>query len=135
MSDRLSILTEKEIQLLYAIPKFDDEERMFVFELDDDDKIYFHSLKNNIPKKVKSLAKRHVIPKFVLQEMLAYCQQKKVLRPSYSTFQKIVAAALKYERNRLTTRLYKDADKKFRDQLDKLSRTIALEPEMARSFE
>ncbi len=36
MADRLSILTEEEINSLYSIPKLDDEERAFVFELDEE---------------------------------------------------------------------------------------------------
>jgi TnpA family transposase len=188
MPNRLSILTEEEIQSLYAIPKLDDEERSFIFELDEDDKIYLDSLKHNVPVKInyvlqllfsfqkqktdvkwilkqyfpdsvlpskgvsknhhyanrtrvmkkygfadldsafsalllktaKSLARRHILPKFILQEVLDYCQQKKVVRPAYSTLQDMVSTALKYEQNRLTKQLYTATDKKLREQLDRL---------------
>lgn len=71
-------------------------------------------------KEAKSLAKRHALPRFVLQELLAYCLQKNVIRPAYSTLQEVVATALKHERNRLINKFYTDADKTLRDQLDKL---------------
>ncbi len=35
MADRLFILTKEEINSLYSIPKLDDEERAFLFELDE----------------------------------------------------------------------------------------------------
>ena len=198
MANRLFILTEEEINSLYSIPKLDDEERAYLFELDEKDKIYLHSLKKDVPRKVnyilqlgyyravnyffrfsfqkqqadvefilrqyfpdhpfpkkqisknyhydnrnrvmvkysladpdsdftenllnqaKSLAKRHALPKFVLQELLAYCLQKNVIRPGYSTLQDVVSVALTYERNRLTRKFYTDADSVLREHLDKL---------------
>ncbi|NQY64947.1 MAG: Tn3 family transposase [Alteromonadaceae bacterium] len=198
MADRLSILTQEEIHSLYSIPKLDDEERSFIFELDEEDKIYLQSLKKDNPRKInyilqlgyyravnyffrfsfqkqradvefilkqyfpntpfpkkqisknyhydnrtkvmekfgftdpdssfkdqllneaKSLAKRHVLPKFVLQSLLTYCLHTKVIRPGYSSLQDLVGYALKFERNRLINKLYTDADKELRDQLDKL---------------
>ena len=198
MADRLSILTEEEIHSLYSIPKLDDEERAFIFELDEEDKIYLQSLKNDIPRKInyilqlgyyravnyfftfsfqkqqtdvefilkwyfpktpfpkkqisknyhynnrrkvmikfgftdpdnnfknqllneaKAVAKRHALPKFVLQCLLSYCLQKKFIRPGYSYLQDLVGKALKYERNRLINIFYTDADKDLRDQLDNL---------------
>ena len=71
-------------------------------------------------KKGKLLAKRHVLPKFVLQELLSYCLQQNVIRPAYSTFQDIVSSVLDYEQNRLINKFYTDIDKDFRDQLDRL---------------
>jgi hypothetical protein len=187
---RLNILTQDEINSLYAIPSLDDEERSFVFSLD--------SLENNIARKVdyilqlgyyravnyfflfsfqrvkadtafimqlyfpeepfpkkqvsknhhyrnrcevmrkfglkeadtglqtqllkeaKVLVKRHSLAKFVLEGLLIYCQQQNVIRPAYSTFQDIVSTALQEERNRLVNKLYTDADKALRAQLDKL---------------
>lgn len=66
-------------------------------------------------KEANSLAKRHALPRFVLQELLAYCLQKNVIRPADSTLQDLVSAALKHERNRLTNKFYTDADKVLRD--------------------
>ncbi len=49
MANRLFILTEEEINSLYSIPKLDDEERAFLFELDEEDKTYLNSLKKDVP--------------------------------------------------------------------------------------
>lgn len=75
---------------------------------------------NKLLKTAKSFAKRHVLPKFVLQELLSYCQQQNVIKPTYSVFQEIVSKALQGELNRLANKLYTDADKELREQLDKL---------------
>jgi TnpA family transposase len=71
-------------------------------------------------KEAKALAKRHVLPRFVLEELLTYCQLQNVLRPAYSSLQKIVSIALREERKRLVTKLYTDAGKGLRGQLDRL---------------
>ncbi|MBT4835786.1 MAG: Tn3 family transposase [Methylococcales bacterium] len=71
-------------------------------------------------KQARSFAKRHVLPKFVLQELLSFCLQQKVIRPAYSKLQLIVSEALNDERDRLINKLYRDASKYMRNQLDKL---------------
>lgn len=195
---RLTILTPQEIDTLYAIPSLDNEERSFLFSLDEIDRAILDSLENNTARKVdyilqlgfyraignfflfnfqtvkadvefimqlyfpgepfpkkqvsknhhyqnrcavmnqfglrdadagfqsqllkeaKALAKRHVLSRFVLEELLSYCQLQNVLRPAYSSLQKIVSIALREERKRLVTKLYTDADKGLRGQLDRL---------------
>ncbi|MCU7954589.1 MAG: Tn3 family transposase [gamma proteobacterium symbiont of Bathyaustriella thionipta] len=194
---RLSILTQEEIDSLYSIPHLDDDERSFLFTLDDEDRLNLNTLKT-VPRKInyilqrgyyqatnyffrfsfqkyktdvefilktyfpdapfpkkqisknyhyknrallmkkygladsnnefekrlikeaRSIAKRHVLPKFVLQELLSFCLQQNVLRPSYSTLQELVSSALNDERDRLINKLYRDASKGLRDQLDNL---------------
>jgi hypothetical protein len=86
------------------------------FELVEASDAFLQQLK----KEAKQLAKRHVLPKFVLIEILSYCQQNKVIKPAYSTLQDIVSLTLKAEQNRLSSKLYNNADKSLRDQLDKL---------------
>lgn len=71
-------------------------------------------------KEAKSLAKRHALPKFVLQELLDSCLHKKVIKPAYSTLQYMVSEALRYEQQRLTNKLYTAADKPLRAALDTL---------------
>jgi hypothetical protein len=195
---RLTILTPQEIDTLYAIPSLDDEERSFLFSLDEVDRAIVDGLENDTARKVdyilqlgfyraignfflfsfqkvkadvefimqlyfpgepfpkkqvsknhhyqnrcavmnqfglrdadagfqsqllkeaKALAKRHVLPRFVMEELLSYCQLQNVLRPAYSSLQDIVSIALREERKRLVNKLYTDADKGLRGQLDKL---------------
>jgi len=71
-------------------------------------------------KEAKALAKRHCLPRFILDGLLTHCLQQNVVRPAYSSLQDIVSTALLDERNRLVTKLYTDADKDLRTELDKL---------------
>jgi hypothetical protein len=49
---RLTILTQDEIDSLYTIPRLDDEERSFIFELDADDLAYLDTVENNVACKI-----------------------------------------------------------------------------------
>ena len=48
---RLRILSDDDFDKLYKIPKFNDEERQVVFELDEEDKNYLNTI-NSIPIKI-----------------------------------------------------------------------------------
>ena len=48
---RLRILSDDDFDKLYKIPKFNDEERQFIFELDEIDKNYLNTI-NSIPVKI-----------------------------------------------------------------------------------
>ena len=48
---RLSILTQEEIDSLYSIPHLDDDERSFLFTLDDEDRLNLNTLKT-VPRKI-----------------------------------------------------------------------------------
>ncbi len=71
-------------------------------------------------KEAKALVKRHALSRFVLEGLLIYCQQQNFIRPAYSSLQDIVTTALQEERNWLVNKLYTDADKDLRAELDKL---------------
>lgn len=49
---RLTILTQQEIDSLYAIPILDDEERLFLFSLDNEDRAVLDTLGNDTARKV-----------------------------------------------------------------------------------
>lgn len=49
---RLTILTQDEINALYAIPTLDDEERSFLFSLDVEDRAIIDTLENDTARKV-----------------------------------------------------------------------------------
>jgi len=195
---RLSILTQEEINALYAIPILDDDERACLFTLEADDitlldtygndtarkvnyilqlgfcratnnfftfsiqkvktdvdfimRLYFPDepfpkkqlsknfhygnrcevmnkvglkdtstdFQNKLAKEAKALAKLHVLPRFILEGLLSYCQQINVIRPAYSSLQDRVSTALLEERNRLVNKLYTHADQDLRLQLDHL---------------
>jgi Domain of unknown function (DUF4158) len=75
---------------------------------------------NQLLKEAKALVKRHALSRFVLEGLLSYYQQQNVIRPAYSSLQAIVTTALQEERNWLVKKLYTDANKELRAELDKL---------------
>lgn len=73
-----------------------------------------------LEKEARRLTTIHMLPKFVLTGLLTFCQQNFFIKPAYSTFQEIVSRALKFEKSRLSNKLYSAVDKSLRDKLDKL---------------
>ena len=58
-------------------------------------------------KKAENLCRISVNPVFIFRELLAEVTQKKITRPGYSTFQKIIACALVSEQERIS-QIFKD---------------------------
>lgn len=187
---RLKILSDDDINKLYELPSLEDQDRPFVFDLDEEDKEYINSF-DNIPKKInyllqvglfritnyfynftfqgvrkdtwyviktyfpgekfpkkqvskrhhydnrdailkkygvsiysgkykakaigyaKELIKQHAVPKYVFDSLLEYFHQHKIVRPSYTTLQKLVSHVLNNEKNRLSNKMYTLMDKPF----------------------
>ena len=68
----------------------------------------------------KKLAKRHVYPRFIFDELLSYCQQNGIIRPFYSTLQDMVSDSLKVERKRMMNKMSSLLTPKIRGALDDL---------------
>lgn len=56
--------------------------------------------------KAAQILRRDVSPQFIVIELLAFMQEKKIMRPGYTTLQVIVRTALNTERNRLRAILH-----------------------------
>lgn len=52
--------------------------------------------------KIEQILRKDISPKFIIMELLAFLREKKIMRPGYSTLQKIISRALLGERVRLT---------------------------------
>lgn len=65
----------------------------------------------------KELIKQHAVPKYVFDSLLEYLHQHKIVRPSYTTLQKVISEALNTEKNRLNNKIYTLMDKPFRELL------------------
>lgn len=194
---RLSILSNNEINALYTLPMLGEEDRSYLFELDNQDRLYidstnsitqkinyilqlgyyravsyffrftFQEVKEDVhfilqeyfptasfpkqgiskhihyknrnqvckkyniqdvnpdflrqlDKEARRLVTIHMLPKCVLTGLLSFCQHKFFIKPAYSTFQAIISGALKFEKNRLSNKLYLFSDKSLRAQLDNL---------------
>jgi hypothetical protein len=71
------------------------------------------------------LARRDVTPAFVLIELLAFLNARKIVRPGYATLQKIIAHALTAERARLERLI----DKGLNDDTRTVLRNLLLREE------
>jgi len=71
-------------------------------------------------QQAKKLAKRHVYPRFIFDELLSFCHQWDMIRPAYSTMQSIVAVALQNERDRILKKMSLHLNKNARSALDAL---------------
>ena len=81
----------------------------------------FTSKKNSpLQQQAIILARRHVHPRFVFDELLGYCQQCNLIKPGYSTMQDIVSVALQTERDRVLNRMSLYLGKSARLALDSL---------------
>lgn len=197
---RLRILSQDDFRNLYEVPKYTDEERPFIFELDEDDKNYLNSMEivstkinyilnlgyfktsqyfffftfqsvredvkyiiktyfpeDKFPMKqvssrqnymnrqavlnkysmilytkdfekelvnyLKSLVKQHLVTKYLLDSLIEYCHNQKVVRPKYSTLQDLISQAIGDEKLRISNKLYALMDKSLRDSLDQLLKT------------
>lgn len=52
--------------------------------------------------KIEQVLRKDISPQFIIMELLAFLREKKIMRPGYSTLQKIISRALLDERVRLT---------------------------------
>jgi TnpA family transposase len=70
--------------------------------------------------KAKQILRRDISPQFIVIELLAFMQEKKIMRPGYSTLQLIVRSALNTERNRLRVILQESLTEANKTDLKKL---------------
>ena len=75
---------------------------------------------DNLTSYAKKLTIRDLQPKFVFDELLELCEQRKTIRPKYSTLQTIVSKAIIREENRLTQKLDRLLNKVEKADLDDL---------------
>lgn len=52
---------------------------------------------------IEQVLRNDISPQFIIMELLAFLREKKIMRPGYSTLQKIISRALLDEKKRLTT--------------------------------
>lgn len=74
----------------------------------------------NLFQHAKKLTMRDLQPKFVFEELMGFCEQNQVIRPKYSSLQKIVSKAINREENRLVLKLERLMNKAEKADLDSL---------------
>lgn len=82
--------------------------------------LYSGKFGSNLSNYLKSLVKRHSVPKYLFDSLLEYCHQYKVVRPAYSTLQNLVSNALSNEKLRISNKLYAVTDNVLRKSLSDL---------------
>ena len=70
--------------------------------------------------KAGQILRRDVSPQFIVIELLAFMQEKKIMRPAYSALQLIIRMALNTERNRLRAILHESLTEADKASLKKL---------------
>ena len=68
----------------------------------------------------EQILRRDVSPQFIVIELLAFMQEKKIMRPGYTTLQAIISKVLNTERNRLGIILQESLTKEDKSSLHKL---------------
>lgn len=68
----------------------------------------------------EQILRRDISPQFIVIELLAFMQERKIIRPGYSTLQIIVSHVLNAERNRLRTILQESLTEDNKSSLQKL---------------
>ncbi|MDY6894212.1 MAG: Tn3 family transposase [Thermotogota bacterium] len=76
-----------------------------------------------LERQAKKIAKRHVYPRFIFDELNSFCQQLNMVRPSYSRMQTIVSDAFLKERDRAIKKVGLHLDKRAKKELDALLET------------
>jgi hypothetical protein len=107
-SDRIHYRNQKTIQKLYH---FKLTTKLFL---------------EKIRKHGQEIAKVDSRAKFIFYELLNFCQQNSVLRPTYSTLQILVSYVLKKEKSRLCNKMKILLDKQTKDSLKNLLTTEEL---------
>ena len=74
---RLRILSDDDFDKLYKIPKLNNEERQFVFELDEIDKNYLNTI-NSIPVKINYILNLVIFVHLNISFLLHFKQSKKM---------------------------------------------------------
>jgi TnpA family transposase len=82
--------------------------------------LYSKNFANSLNDYLKTLTKQHIACKYLFDSVLDYCHKHKIVRPSYSVLQELIASSLSNEKARLSSKLYKLMNSKLRNALDDL---------------
>ena len=55
--------------------------------------IYTSKFENKLKKYLQDLVRQHIVPKYLFDSLLDYCHRHQIVRPNYSTLQKLISKA------------------------------------------
>lgn len=93
-----------------------------------DYKLWSHEFLQELHYRAKLSIKRDISPNFIAHELLNFLQSQKIVRPGYTTLQKIISVILTEERSRLKSclqRYLKEEQKQIFKQLIKNENTLS----------
>jgi TnpA family transposase len=83
-------------------------------------KLWSHEFLPELHNRAKYSVQRDVSPNFIAHELLAFLQNEKIVRPKYSTLQKVISKILTDERSRLKVCLQQHLTKEQKQYFDHL---------------
>ncbi|ECJ2623252.1 Tn3 family transposase [Salmonella enterica] len=83
-------------------------------------RLWSGSVTSDLNVRATQIVRRDITPGFVATELICWLNENKIIRPGYSTLQKIISAALSAERQRLADILSSTLDSETRDGLKAL---------------
>lgn len=83
-------------------------------------KLWSHQFLPDLYNRAKHSVQRDISPNFIAHELLTFLQNEKIVRPHYSTLQKVISKILTQERQRLKSCLQCHLTEEHRQKLDQL---------------
>lgn len=83
-------------------------------------KLWSHQFLPDLYNRAEHSVQRDISPNFIAHELLAFLQNEKIVRPHYSTLQKVISKILTQERHRLKSCLQCRLTEEHRQKLDHL---------------
>lgn len=94
-------------------------------------KLWSHEFMPRLYDRAKHSVQRDISPNFIANELLTFLQDEKIVRPHYSTLQKVISKILTQERRRLKLCLKHRLTEEHRQKLDQLLKNEKTLPALA----
>jgi len=94
-------------------------------------KLWSHEFLPRLYDRAKHSVQRDISPSFIAHELLDFLQNEKIVRPHYSTLQKVISKTLTQERHRLKSCLQCHLTEEHRQKLDQLLKNENTLPDLA----
>jgi hypothetical protein len=94
-------------------------------------KLWSHEFLPHLYNRAKHSVQRDISPNFIAHELLSFLQNEKIVRPHYSTLQKVISKILTQERHRLKLCLKHHLTEEHKQKLDQLLKNEKTLPALA----
>jgi hypothetical protein len=94
-------------------------------------KLWSHEFLPHLYNRATHSVQRDISPNFIANELLTFLQNEKIVRPHYSTLQKVISKILTQERHRLKLCLQRHLTEEHRQKLDQILKNEKTIPALA----